>query len=132
AEDIVKRWKPGIEDKTLVLIGRITAGVVIVLAILWSPYCGKFVSIFEAINKIPMMFAPAITCVLLLGVFWKRGTKEAAISTFSFSLTLFWRDVPSLLTASFAFDNFLYRRLSLFCNDFIDASFSLISGLLIS
>ncbi len=87
AEDIVKRWKPGIEDKTLVLIGRITAGVVIVLAILWSPYCGKFVSIFEAINKIPMMFAPAITCVFLLGVFWKRGTKEAAISTFIFGLT---------------------------------------------
>lgn len=84
AEDIVLRLRPQTKDRTLVLIGRITAGVVIVLAALWSPYCGRFVSIFEAINKIPMMFAPAITCVFLFGAFWKRGTKEAAIATFIF------------------------------------------------
>ena len=84
AEDIVLRLRPRTKDRTLVLIGRITAGVVIVLAALWSPYCGRFVSIFEAINKIPMMFAPAITCIFLFGAFWKRGTKEAALTTILF------------------------------------------------
>ncbi len=88
AEDIVKRMRPQTSDRALVTIGRITAGVVIVLAIFWSPYAGRFVSIFEAINKIPMMFAPAITCVFLFGVFWKRGTKEAAVATFIFGLTI--------------------------------------------
>ena len=73
AEDIVKKIRPQTTDKALVTIGRITAGVVIVLAVFWSPFGGKFESIFEAINKIPMMFAPAITCVFLFGVFWKRG-----------------------------------------------------------
>ena len=99
AEDIVKRLRPQTSDRALVTIGRITAGVVIILAIFWSPYGGKFSSIFEAINKIPMMFAPAITCVFLFGVFWKRGTKEAAVTTFIFGLTLgvlyFLVDLPA-------------------------------------
>lgn len=83
AEDIVKRLRPRTRDRTLVLVGRITAAVVILLAMLWSTQGGRFTSIFVAINKIPMMFAPAITTVFLMGVFWRRGTKEAALATLS-------------------------------------------------
>jgi SSS family solute:Na+ symporter len=81
AEDIVKKLRPETKDSTLVLIGRITAGVVILLAMAWSTQGGRFSSIFVAINKIPMMFAPAITTVFVMGVFWRRGTKEAALGT---------------------------------------------------
>jgi SSS family solute:Na+ symporter len=81
AEDIVKRLFPHIRDRTLVLIGRITAAVVILLAMAWSTQGDKFSSIFEAINKIPMMFAPAITTVFVLGVFWRRGNNTAALAT---------------------------------------------------
>ena len=58
AEDIVKRIRPETKDRSLVLIGRITAVVVILLAMAWSTQGGRFTSIFVAINKIPMMFAP--------------------------------------------------------------------------
>jgi len=81
AEDIVKRLRPQTKDRTLVLIGRITATIVILLAMIWSTQGGRFTSIFVAINKIPMMFAPAITTVFVMGVFWRRGTKEAALAT---------------------------------------------------
>ena len=81
AEDIVRRLRPRTRDRTLVLVGRITAAVVILLAMAWSTQGGRFSSIFVAINKIPMMFAPAITTVFVLGVFWKRGTKQAALAT---------------------------------------------------
>jgi len=81
AEDIVKKLRPETKDSTLVLIGRITAGVVILLAMAWSTQGGRFTSIFVAINKIPMMFAPAITTVFVMGVFWRRGTKEASLAT---------------------------------------------------
>jgi len=81
SEDIVKRLRPQTKDRTLVLIGRITAAVVILLAMAWSTQGGRFTSIFVAINKIPMMFAPAITTVFVMGVFWRRGTKEAALFT---------------------------------------------------
>ncbi len=81
SSDILKRLKPDTPDKTLVTVGRITSVIVILLAMAWSTQGARFDSIFEAINKIPMMFAPAITTIFLMGVFWKRGTKQAAILT---------------------------------------------------
>ena len=52
-----------------------------VLAMLWSTKGDQFGTIFDAINKIPMTFAPAVTTVFVLGVMWKRGTKQAAMAT---------------------------------------------------
>jgi SSS family solute:Na+ symporter len=104
AEDLCKHIWPGLKDKTLVLIGRVTAVVVIVLAMWWSPYCGRFANIFVVINKVPMMFAPAITTVFVLGVFWKRGTKQAALATFVAGLVVglpyFLIDLPHDVPAS--------------------------------
>jgi SSS family solute:Na+ symporter len=88
ADDLAKHLWPNIQDRTLVLIGRITAGVVIVLAMIWSPYCGRFENIFVVINQVPMMFAPAITTVFVLGAFWSRGTKQAAMATFAVGVVI--------------------------------------------
>ena len=79
--DIVKRLRPATPDSRVVMIGRFTTGVIMVLAMLWSTQGDQFGTIFEAVNKIPMTFAPAVTTVFLLGVLWKRGTKEAAMTT---------------------------------------------------
>jgi solute:Na+ symporter, SSS family len=81
AVDIVKRLRPSTTDKGQVVIGRISAVVIMLIAMLWSTQGGKFTSIFEAINKIAAAMAPPITTVFLLGVFSKRGTKEASIIT---------------------------------------------------
>ena len=103
AEDIVRHIRPQTKDRTLVLIGRITACIVIVLAMIWSPYCEKFRNIFVVVNKVPMMFAPAITTVFVLGVFWKRGTKQAALATFIVGLVVglpyFLIDMPHTVAA---------------------------------
>jgi len=79
--DIVKRMRPEMADERMVTIGRITTGVIMVLAMLWSTQGDQFGTIFEAINKIPMTFAPAVTTVFVLGVLWKRGTRQAAMTT---------------------------------------------------
>ena len=98
--DIVKRIRPETADKKLVNIGRITTGVIMVLAILWSTQGDQFGTIFEAINKIPMTFAPAVTTVFVLGVLWKRGTKQGAMATLYLGSVLglmyFLIDMPSL------------------------------------
>jgi SSS family solute:Na+ symporter len=86
--DIVKRLRPSTTDKGQVLIGRIAAVVIMIFAMLWSTQGGKFTSIFEAINKIAAAMAPPITTVFLLGVFSKRGTKEASIITLSVGFLL--------------------------------------------
>jgi SSS family solute:Na+ symporter len=96
--DVIKRMKPDIKDQTQVTIGRFSAAVVMVLAMLWSTQGDQFGTIFEAINKIPMIFAPAVTTVFLLGVFWRRGTNKAALTTFAVGcavgLVYFVMDMP--------------------------------------
>lgn len=98
--DIVKRIKPETPDTRVVTIGRITTGVIMVLAMLWSTQGDQFGSIFEAISKIPMTFAPAVTTVFVLGIFWKRGTWQAAMTTLYLGSLLgsiyFVLDLPSV------------------------------------
>jgi solute:Na+ symporter, SSS family len=97
--DIVKRVRPETPDKKVVRIGRISTAVIMVLAILWSTQGDQFGTIFEAINKIPMTFAPAVTTVFVLGVLWKRGTKQGAMTTLylgsAIGIAYFLIDLPS-------------------------------------
>lgn len=88
AEDIFRRLRPATSDRRLVTIGRITAGVVVVLAMLWSTQGGKFSSIFEAVAKTPMAFAPGITAIFLWGVFWPRGNKQGAMAALTVNVVI--------------------------------------------
>jgi SSS family solute:Na+ symporter len=98
AVDIVKRIKPETSDEKQVKIGRYSAIVVMLLAMLWSTQGGRYSSIFEAINAIAANLAPPITTVFIFGVFWKRGTKQASLTTLIFGFTLgaiaFVMDLP--------------------------------------
>jgi SSS family solute:Na+ symporter len=98
--DMVLRHAPSTPDSRVVMIGRVTTGVIMLLAMLWSTQGDQFGTIFEAINKIPMTFAPAVTTVFLLGVLWKRGTAQAAMATlYSGSLlgiAYFIADLPAV------------------------------------
>jgi SSS family solute:Na+ symporter len=76
--DIIQRRRPDTPDRKLVLYGRITSVVVMIVAILWSPLIGKFESIFEAIVIIMAMISPSVSTVFLLGAIWKRGTAQAS------------------------------------------------------
>lgn len=111
--DIVKRIRPETSDKQIVFIGRISTGVIMILAMLWSTQGDQFGTIFEAINKIPMTFAPAVTTVFVLGVLWKRGTKQAAMATLYLGSLIgvgyFLLDLPStgkLLLGAATLENF--------------------------
>lgn len=81
AFDIVKRARPQTKDKTLILVGQLSALFVMALSILWSTQGGKFSSIFEAINKVASALAPPVAVVLLFGVLSKRGTRKGAFIT---------------------------------------------------
>ena len=87
-------------DTRVVTIGRMTTGIIMLLAMAWSTQGGQFGTIFEAINKIPMAFAPAVTTVFLFGLLWKRGTLPAAMATFVLGCTIgivyFILDLPGI------------------------------------
>lgn len=77
--DIVKRLFPNTPDKRVLRIGRITILVVMISAVLWSPFIGKFKSIFEAVNSLLAVLSPPVSAVLILGVFWRRGNQQGAM-----------------------------------------------------
>jgi SSS family solute:Na+ symporter len=119
--DIVKRLRPDTTERTLVRVGRITVVLVMIAATAWSTLGERFGGIFAGINQMISVLAPPISTVFIWGVFWRRGTAQAAIVTlvsgfvlgsvafvadfpaFGFQiLTLRW-GVPFMLQAFFLF-----------------------------
>lgn len=97
--DIVQRLRPHTSERQLVGIGRITACVVMVLAMLWSTQGEFFGGIFAGLNQMIACLAPPITAVFLGGVFWRRGTQQAALTTlvlgFLLGAVVFVLDFPA-------------------------------------
>jgi SSS family solute:Na+ symporter len=78
--------RPSTPDKVLLRTGRITSLVVILLAISWSPWIGRFESIFDAISIILSMLSPPVASVFILGILTSRGNDRVALSTMIFGL----------------------------------------------
>lgn len=88
-------------EHTLVRVGRITAFVAIVLAIIAArPLLGSFDQAFQYIQEYTGFFTPGIVVIFLLGLFWKRaneaGALAATIASFALSIALkaLWPELP--------------------------------------
>jgi len=79
--DLYQRRMPHTSEKRLVLIGRVVTFVGMVLAVLWSPLCGRFPTVFQGINAAISYLAPPITVVFVAGVFWKKASSRASFIT---------------------------------------------------
>lgn len=87
--DIYKRRNPEVEEKKLVRIGRIATVVVVVLGVLWIfviQAMGK--SLYDYIQSIQSLLAPAIASVFLLGIAWKKTSAKAGMWTLIVGLVL--------------------------------------------
>ena len=92
AED--DKGDPAMEGK-LVLVGRISAAVAIVLAMLTArPMIGSFEQGFQFIQEFTGFVTPGITVIFLLGLFWKRATElgalTAAVTSVLLSFAMWW------------------------------------------
>jgi SSS family solute:Na+ symporter len=98
AVDIVARLRPATSDSQRVVIGRYSAVVIMLLAMLWSTQGERFSSIFQAVQVIASDLAPPVTTVFVWGVFWRRGTAQAALATlllgFAMGAAAFTLDLP--------------------------------------
>lgn len=79
--DIYNKIKPNASDKTLVLVGRIATGVVVISGILWIPLM-KSISgeLYHYLQSVQAYIAPPIAAVFLLGLFWKRINAPGALT----------------------------------------------------
>jgi SSS family solute:Na+ symporter len=76
--DIYKRRQPNAKDDALVKVGKIAAGLSLILSLALLPLLNHYESIFNGLNDIIAHIAPPITCVFLLGIFWKGASVHSA------------------------------------------------------
>jgi SSS family solute:Na+ symporter len=70
-----------VSEGHLVLVGRVTAAVAIVIAIIAArPLIGQSDQAFQFIQEFSGFFTPGITVIFLLGLFWKRANEAGAIA----------------------------------------------------
>jgi SSS family solute:Na+ symporter len=78
--DVFKTFNKKASEKTLVVTGRITAIVALIIAVLVAkPLIGGFDQAFQFIQDFSGFFTPGITVIFLLGLFWKRATEAGAL-----------------------------------------------------
>ena len=70
--DFYAKFCPKASSKKLVLVGRITSLIIIVLAALWAPQIGKFGSLLKYYQEMLSYLAPPIVATFVLGIFCKR------------------------------------------------------------
>lgn len=78
-EDFYKKMVPDRPPKHYVTVGRIATAAVVILGIVWIPVMlGLGKVLYEYLQNVQGLLAPAIASVFLLGVFWKKMTPKAA------------------------------------------------------
>lgn len=99
------------DDKLLVKVGRMTAGMALVIACITAPLLGGVDQAFQFIQEYTGIVSPGILAVFLLGLFWKKTSNRGAIYgvLISIPVALMFKSFPSIpwmnqmgLTAVFA------------------------------
>ena len=81
--DIYKKLKPEKSEKSLLQIGKIATGFIVLLGIIWIPIMEKIGGgvMYQYLQNVQSYIAPPVTAVFLLGIIWKRVNSTAAITT---------------------------------------------------
>ncbi|MBD0833210.1 sodium/sugar symporter [Aestuariibaculum sediminum] len=78
--DIYKQYiNKTANDKMTVNVGRISAAVALIIAVVMAPLLGGIDQAFQFIQEWTGIVSPGILAVFILGLFWKKTTNNAAI-----------------------------------------------------
>ncbi|MEO2070698.1 MAG: sodium/sugar symporter [Zunongwangia sp.] len=102
--------KAGTSEKGLVNVGRVTASIALVIAIILAPQLKSLGQVFQYIQEYTGVVSPGILAVFMLGLFWRKTTNNAAIwgVLVSIPIALYfkvgpngWSDSPFFITWPF-------------------------------
>jgi solute:Na+ symporter, SSS family len=116
--DIYKKLKPKSSERTLIFVGRVATGIIVITGILWIPLM-KVVSsggIYKYLQSVQAYIAPPIAAVFLLGLLWSRinaqGALAALVSGFAAGMLRLGLEINKSNLSGFWYDfadlNFLY------------------------
>ena len=66
-------------EKNLVSVGRITAAIALLIAVVLAPQLASLGQVFQYIQEYTGVVSPGILAVFMLGLFWRKTTNNAAI-----------------------------------------------------
>lgn len=79
-EDFYKKSVPDKSPKHYVIVGRLATTTVVIMGIVWIPVMRMFSNVlYEYLQAVQGLLAPAIASVFILGVFWKRTNAKGAL-----------------------------------------------------
>ncbi len=89
-------------DKSTVNMGRISAGVALIIACIMAPLLGGIDQAFQFIQEYTGIVSPGILAVFLLGLFWKKTTNKAAIvgALSSIPIAMYFKIAPKGISTS--------------------------------
>jgi SSS family solute:Na+ symporter len=67
-------------DKNLLIVGRLTTLVLLVIGVATSPISAEYPGMYVAIQTFMSYFQGPLFSILLLGIFWKRATEWGGLS----------------------------------------------------
>jgi SSS family solute:Na+ symporter len=123
--DFYKNYRPQASEHKLVLVGRLATITVVALGLIWIPIMRGLGSVlYEYLQNVQSLIAPAIAAVFLLGVFNRKITPKAGewglltgffIGMFRLTLMIFKNSFsPESLFGQFIGINWLHFCLFLF------------------
>lgn len=95
--DIYKQYiNKNASDKATVNMGRISAGVALVIASIMAPLLGGIDQAFQFIQEYTGVVSPGILAVFMLGLFWKKTTNKGAIvgALVSIPIAMYFKVAP--------------------------------------
>ncbi len=87
--DVYKKMRPAASEQQLVKVGRISAGIMVVLGLAWIPFM-KYISsqVYIYLQSVQAYIAPPIAACFLLGIFFKRLNGKGAMASLVTGLVL--------------------------------------------
>ncbi len=79
--DFVKPRRPDVSARQVANYGRITTVILMAVAALWAPMISQFGGLWAYLQQMFSIIVPPIAAIFLLGVFYRRGTANAAFAT---------------------------------------------------
>lgn len=76
-EDFYKPLKPGLTEERYVFIGRVATVVVVILGFAWIPVMMSLGSLYDYLQGIQSLLAPAMCAVFAMGIFFKWITPKS-------------------------------------------------------
>ncbi len=74
-----QHFNPDASNKKIVAIGRLSAAIALIIAVIIAPLLGGLDQAFQFIQEYTGIVSPGILAVFLLGLFWKKTTNKSAI-----------------------------------------------------